>query len=333
MDAGFQAKFKPFESPASRDYSDAKVSSPNADAVDANETPKVSFKDLLLNSNDEMARAREAQKNGNGMRLAKSDAEFAEMMASKINQENLRKPQNQLDKEAFLKLFVTQMRNQDPLNPDDSAEMAAQLAQFHGLEQMMNVNKNLEKIQTDANMGRAVGLVSFVGKEVQLDNGRLNIAGGKLTSNAVVHLNAPSTKTTLEVRDGAGVVQAQAELGFMPAGDSKLEWSGRGLDGKPIADGIYTFNVLAGDSKGQSLEANVVSTVKVTGVDLHEGGGSFFTEVGKVSLNDVAAVGDNGFAKPGQLLANIAQTSTGAQATGGMEIPVDQTGIGPVQAK
>ncbi len=324
MDAGFQAKFKPFESPSTRDFSDAKVNNPNGPAVDANATPKVQFKDLMLNSNDEMARTREAQKNGNGLHLAKSDEEFSNMMAAKINQENLRKPQNQLDKEAFLKLFVTQMRNQDPLNPDDSAEMAAQLAQFHGLEQMMNVNKNLEKIQTDANLGRAVGLVSFVGKEVQLDNGKLSIAGGKMTSNAVVHLKTPSTKTTLEIRDGAGVVKAQAELGLMAAGDNKLDWSGKGVDGKPLQDGIYTFDVVAADDKGQPVDANIVSTVKVTGVDLHEGGGSFFTDVGKVGLTDVTAVGDNGFTKPGQMVAAVAQTATGMPQPGSMEIPVPQ---------
>ena len=49
----------------------------------------------------------------------------------------------------FLTLFTTQLKNQDPLKPDDAAQMAAQLAQFNGLEQMMNVNKNLEQMTSN----------------------------------------------------------------------------------------------------------------------------------------------------------------------------------------
>lgn len=50
---------------------------------------------------------------------------------------------NSLDKEAFLKLFVTQLANQNPLNPVEDKEFIAQLAQFSALEQMQNLNKNL----------------------------------------------------------------------------------------------------------------------------------------------------------------------------------------------
>lgn len=50
---------------------------------------------------------------------------------------------NSLDKEAFLKLLVTQLANQNPLNPVEDKEFIAQLAQFSSLEQMQNLNKNL----------------------------------------------------------------------------------------------------------------------------------------------------------------------------------------------
>ncbi len=53
---------------------------------------------------------------------------------------------NSLDKEAFLKLLVTQLANQNPLNPVEDKEFIAQLAQFSALEQMQNLNKNLISI-------------------------------------------------------------------------------------------------------------------------------------------------------------------------------------------
>lgn len=53
---------------------------------------------------------------------------------------------NALDKDAFLKLLVTQLANQNPLNPIEDKEFIAQLAQFSSLEQMQNLNKNVTEL-------------------------------------------------------------------------------------------------------------------------------------------------------------------------------------------
>jgi flagellar basal-body rod modification protein FlgD len=326
MDPSIQSKFKPFESPSSRDFSSAKVGETDPKAIDSTDKDKdrVAFKDLLLNSNDDIARTRAAQKNGDELRMAKTDAEFSKMLADRANQGNLRKPQNELDKDAFLKLFVTQMRNQDPLNPDNSAQMAAQLAQFHGLEQMMNVNKNLEKMQGEQALGRAVGLIGFVGKEIKLDNGKLMFEGGKLTTQASFKLDTDAAKTGVEVRDASGVVVASQVLGPQTAGDHPLTWDGLGKDGKPLANGAYTFNVIATDVRGEPVASRITSTVKVTGVDL-QNGGSFYTPVGKIGVNEVASVGENGFsqaaAKADQSAADAAKAALAKAELAKAEVP------------
>lgn len=50
------------------------------------------------------------------------------------------------DQEMFLKLLVAQMKNQDPLNPTDSTQYTAQLAQFSSLEQLTTINDKLSQL-------------------------------------------------------------------------------------------------------------------------------------------------------------------------------------------
>lgn len=69
------------------------------------------------------------------------------------------KQAGQLDKDAFLKLLAAQARYQDPLNPSDSTQQMAQLAQFSSLEQMNNVVSGISELRSDAATDRAVGLV------------------------------------------------------------------------------------------------------------------------------------------------------------------------------
>ncbi len=292
MNGDLQAKISPHKSTNTASYSDAKVKTAEK-AVDSTSSDKTSFKDLIMNSNDAAFYAREAQKNGSDLAGAKTDAEFAKMLSEKFNKENLRKPQNELDKDSFLKLFVTQLQNQDPLNPDDSAQMAAQLAQFQGLEQMLNVNKNLEKMQDSDATSRAVGLINFVGKDIKLDSGKIRLENGAI-SKALFRLEGESVTTALEVRDSAGVVVHASDLGLKSAGEHLIEWNGLRTDGTKAATGAYTINVLAKDMNGNDLPTKLTTTVKVTGVDLQDSGGSFYTDMGKVRISEISSVGELG---------------------------------------
>lgn len=292
MNGDLQNRISPFASKTAVDFSDAAVKTAPK-AIDSDEPKKVKFQDLIMNSNDDAARARAAQKNGDGLNASRTDAEFAKSMSEKLNKDNLRKPQNELDKDAFLKLFITQMQNQDPLNPDNSAEMASQLAQFHGLEQMMNVNKNLESMQSQAAVSRAVGLIDFVGKEIKLDNGKLHVEDGKV-SEGVMTVMQEAAKATLEVRDSAGGIVATRELGILTRGERKVDWDGLDNEGKKVGAGTYTFNVVAKDMNEQDIPVRITSMVKVTGVDLKDEGGAFYTDLGKIRINEVASVGAAG---------------------------------------
>ncbi len=66
---------------------------------------------------------------------------------------------SELGKEDFLKLLVTQMKNQDPLDPVKNEDFIAQLAQFNSLEQMINLNKNFEQLNTLQTLTQSASLI------------------------------------------------------------------------------------------------------------------------------------------------------------------------------
>lgn len=76
-----------------------------------------------------------------------------------------RKVGGDMDKDAFLKLLVTQLKNQDPMKPMQDTEFIGQMAQFSSLEQMQNMNKQMEAQNNFAQLSQAS---SLIGKDVTL---------------------------------------------------------------------------------------------------------------------------------------------------------------------
>lgn len=281
MRASMQEKFKPFVgrngTGAGSDNGPAKILSADS---------SVSFKDVLMASNLEVSKERAASKNGD-LSAAKTDEDFFRILNDRNNPD--RGPKNQLDKDDFLKLFIAQLQNQDPLKPEDSAQMAAQLAQFNGLEQMLNVNKTLTEILKGQNNGRNFGMLDYVGREVTIEGGRSHVAGGQV-SDLTFNVDRSINNATLEVRNESGAIVATEELGELRAGEQDLSWSKVGSDGKPLRDGVYTFSVTATGEEGQPVPVPVQTRVMVTGVDLKDPAGAFMTPVGRISAKDVVAV-------------------------------------------
>ena len=139
MRASLKNKIAPPVPKQNKEYNQAKVKH----VTQKTETNPIDFKELLLRSNRDIKQKRQAEANGD-LSGAKSYEDFLETLNRQTKQEDL--PKNTLDKNDFLNLFITQLQNQDPLNPKDGTEMASQLAQFNSLEQMMNINTALEQL-------------------------------------------------------------------------------------------------------------------------------------------------------------------------------------------
>ena len=281
--SNLQDRLSPPTQAESRNYLN---SNPTKSSEETVPTAEKDFRSVLMNSQDDVKKSRDAKKNGD--LTAGSDDEFFQKLEDQTKER--RSPKNELGKDDFLKLFVTQLQNQDPLSPDDGAEMAAKLAQFNGLEQMMNMNTTLAKMVESQNSGRSLQLVNYIGKEVTLEGGRLQLAGGKF-KEPNFDLKAPSARTTLQIRDGSGHTVFEKELGAQGQGQHRVEWDGKIANGAQAPDGAYTFSVAAKNSDGKDLPVVTQTTAKITGVDIKDLEGSLFTDLGKIKYSDVVSIG------------------------------------------
>lgn len=93
---------------------------------------------------------------------------------NKQNEVNGRKTSNELGKDDFLKLLITQLQNQDPTEPMENTEFIAQMAQFSSLEQMTNMSTSFEKM---ANYITETTATSTLGKTVELNVGDATVRG------------------------------------------------------------------------------------------------------------------------------------------------------------
>jgi len=194
-----------------------------------------------------------------------------------------------LGKDDFLNLLITQLQNQDPLNPTDSTEFTAQLAQFSSLEQLSNVNENLEQLQnyqTAANNSQAV---SLLGKEITANGNSLKLSDGE-PIDCDFNLSRDAATVVVNVYDStAGFVKAIESEG-LSAGRHTLVWDGTDRNGNPASDGSYTFEILAADANGQKVKATAIFTGTVDTVTFENNTPFLISGDQKVAVGDVIQV-------------------------------------------
>nr|NIP99278.1 flagellar hook assembly protein FlgD [Nitrospinaceae bacterium]NIR53460.1 flagellar hook assembly protein FlgD [Nitrospinaceae bacterium]NIS83863.1 flagellar hook assembly protein FlgD [Nitrospinaceae bacterium]NIT80656.1 flagellar hook assembly protein FlgD [Nitrospinaceae bacterium]NIU42982.1 flagellar hook assembly protein FlgD [Nitrospinaceae bacterium] len=172
--------------------------------------------------------------------------------------------QKTLGKEEFLRLLVAQLSAQDPLNPMDSREFSAELAQFSALEQMTNVNKTLEDlVKAQQAMGNS-SMISLIGKKVDVPGNRFNYAAGG-TENLTYSLDAEAASAQIEIYNSAGTL-VKTLSGPGAEGSNLTVWNGTDNQGKPVNSGVFTFKVIATDGKGKSVNSQTFTTGLVTDV-------------------------------------------------------------------
>jgi flagellar basal-body rod modification protein FlgD len=176
-----------------------------------------------------------------------------------------------LGKEAFLKLLITQLSHQDPLNPMDNEAMVAQLAQFSALEQMQNLNT---LAQTQASLMESLGqamTTQMIGRQVTAQSGEL-VYGGEGEVPLGVRLQGPAQEVVVSIVDGSGQIRATLRFTELPAGTTLGTWDGKDEEGQPLPAGTYQLQATAFDADGQPVGAVPVVRGTISGVAFENGG-------------------------------------------------------------
>lgn len=141
------------------------------------------------------------------------------------------------DFDTFLKMLTTQMQNQDPLNPIDSADYAVQLATFSGVEQQMKTNQLLDDLASQFGVMGMSQLAAWVGQEAR------SAAPVMKGAEPVTVTYTPATqadRAVLAIRDKAGNLVAREDV---PVSKEPYQWLGADASGNPLPAGIYSLSL------------------------------------------------------------------------------------------
>lgn len=194
-----------------------------------------------------------------------------------------------MNKDDFLKLFVTQLQNQDPLNPQDGTQFISQLAQLTQVEQAYNTNSNLQNMLNQGSNSATLAAVTLIGKQVEALGSQLELKTGSPTT-IQYKLESAADQVTVSVVDQSGKVVRTLTGGSTGAGAGSVTWDGTDDAGAQLPAGAYSFGVSAKTASGSNVAAMGLVRGKVDGVDMS--GASPVLSIGalKLKLSEVTSV-------------------------------------------
>lgn len=168
-----------------------------------------------------------------------------------------------LSKDDFLKLFVTQLRYQNPLDPMNNTEFTSQLAQFSSLEQLQNMNTQISDLLLSQNSLQNTMISNLIGKKVKISGNEII-----LKENAEISYTLPeeASKMKISIYDAGGALVKEAELGQQTPGEKSYVWDGNDKNGTHLPEGQYSFAVEAFDASGTPVEVTTTVYGTVTGI-------------------------------------------------------------------
>ncbi|MEE9332049.1 MAG: flagellar hook assembly protein FlgD [Methylophilaceae bacterium] len=205
----------------------------------------------------------------------------ANLLASVNGTKNDAKNSIETTQDRFMTLLVTQMKNQDPLNPLDNAQVTSQLAQLSTVTGIDKMNNTLETFMANMQSSQSLQMSNLIGHDVLVEGNEISFDG--TGGYFGVELPANTDDLTITINDAAGNQIRQLTFGNQTEGILPLSWDGFGDDGTQVGAGDYTFTVSANTS-GEPAIATALSLTQInsistngTGIKLNLGNASSVT--------------------------------------------------------
>lgn len=194
----------------------------------------------------------------------------------------------QESEDRFLKLLVTQMKNQDPLNPMDNAQVTSQMAQLSTVSGIEKLNTSLQAMSSSFASSQSLQAASMIGRSVLAPGSRLSLQNGFAVGG--FELVSSVDKAVVSVKDAAGNVLHSMDMGVQKAGNVMFQWDGVTDSGAQAASGTYTFEVSALQG-GNKVDATLLALDKVGSVSLGASGVVLNTDLlGSVDITKVKQI-------------------------------------------
>jgi flagellar basal-body rod modification protein FlgD len=192
----------------------------------------------------------------------------------------------QLGQGDFLKLLVTQLKNQDPLKPTDNTEFVSQLAQFSQLDQSAKQAQLLQQSLDAQTASLQFTLLPMVGRTITVDRPVTQLGNGPAPISYA--LDKAATSVRVNIVDQQGQVIRALEFRNRPAGQNISEWDGKNQNGTLMPPGIYRYVLSATDSQGASVLAQSQAQLTVSGIRMEAGKAKLV--VGDLSIDPSAVI-------------------------------------------
>jgi flagellar basal-body rod modification protein FlgD len=206
-------------------------------------------------------------------------------------QQPTRKANSDLGQDAFMKLIITQLQNQDPLKPMDNTQFLSQLAQFKSVTGLEDLRKSVESMATSLQSNQALQASSLVGRWVEVPSSKAELwKDAGMAGSVDVPSNA--SQVTVTIKDSSGMVVKQIQLGAQQAGTANFSWDGTADNGSTYSPGEYSIEAAATiGSQSEAIDTNAI--VPVDSVVMGKAGDPMTINtslLGNVKLSDVKQI-------------------------------------------
>jgi flagellar basal-body rod modification protein FlgD len=198
---------------------------------------------------------------------------------------------DKLDKDAFFKLMIAQMKNQDPTNPLKSHEMAAQLANFSGLEQMQNMNSTLTEMKNGQKPSENYQALNLIGKAVAGDSSKVTRTAGDREHEFRFTLPMDASEAQVKVLNPDGELIKTYDLKSLKKGDNKISWNGQDDRGTKLPPGEYKFAIEAKAGQ-QKIAVKTDFDGLITGINYTNEGPVLMVGSQTIKMRDVRRITD-----------------------------------------